>query len=63
MTEALFKYLLGKREELKEEWATGRFVSPDPVASARDNALAHATTGVIKELLELDSLDLRENDE
>lgn len=58
VTQALFQHLKKYREELKEDWATGATVMPDPFQYAIQNSLLHAECEVIKMILDIEAIDL-----
>jgi len=63
VTEALLTYLHNKREDLKEMWADGAFAAPSTDEMAIRNAAAQGAASVLDDLLNLDEVTLRGNDE
>lgn len=63
VTQALFQHLKERREELKEDWAVGATVMPDPFQYAIQNSLLHAECEVIKLILEIEAIDLGVSDD
>jgi hypothetical protein len=48
---------------LKEDWAVGATVMPDPFQYAIQNSLLHAECEVIKLILEIEAIDLGVSDD
>lgn len=62
VTVQFLKYLSGKREELKENWATGGFTGPSLEETAIRNAGAVGAVSVLDEIISLDATFLSEDE-
>lgn len=59
MTILLFNFLRGKREDLKEMWATGGFAAPALDEMAIRNAAAQGAASVLEDILTIDAESFR----
>jgi hypothetical protein len=60
VTEHLFKYLRGKKEDLKELWATGALTYPTMEETVIQNAAAQGAVSVLDQILTLEPSFLSE---
>jgi hypothetical protein len=63
VTKQLFGYLWGKREELKEVWATGGLSAPTIEELAIRNASAVGAVSVLEEILSVDDTTFNESNQ
>ena len=63
VTELLLTYLSRKKQDLMEDWADGRFAAPSLDEMAIRNAAAQGAVSILSDILNIDHVTLRGNNE